>query len=87
MNIGHDYHCLIQLRSFHYSPSASFRTSARFLEGKALTLKCLCRCSDDGMYPGEYIMDPISGSEERKMFNDAGLAWIASGDVRLLDSG
>ena len=55
-----------------------------FLDGKTMVFSYCWKILPDEKYPGEYAMQPdISdyNSADWGLFNEAGISWIASGDV------
>ena len=56
------------------------------LDGKTMVFTYCWVCEDDEKYPGECAMDPsvMKGydSPDNLLFREAGITWIASGDVK-----
>ena len=54
------------------------------LDGKVFDLECMWQCEEGEKYPGEYAMGPQS-IDAKEVFEQANIAWIASGDVEITD--
>ena len=55
------------------------------LDGRTMVFSYCWTCEDDEKYPGECAMEPnvmIKDNPDRDLFRMAGIAWVASGDVK-----
>lgn len=57
-----------------------------FLDGRIMNMVVMWEMGEDDPYPGEFALQPYS-EENKKLFYDNGLMWIASGDVAELENG
>lgn len=63
------------------------KSSCLNLQGKKFILEVLWKMNDDDSYPGEYALgDAAAGITMgiNTLFKEAKIAWIASGDVKVL---
>jgi hypothetical protein len=69
-----------------YNGSA-VKSSCLNLQGKKFFLEVLWKMNDDDPYPGEYALGDAQASVtvgKNTLFKEARIAWIASGDVKIL---
>jgi len=75
------YQCRIKLRTTH--KGQPLRPKVKQFDGRVVNLECLWRCEEGERYAGEYAMSATDKTINDAFF-DAGMSWIASGDVEVL---
>jgi hypothetical protein len=72
--------CRLTLRETYLG--MSLKTEVAALRGAVVHLTPLWQCEDDERYPGEWALGDARGHDA---LGEAGISWIASGDVTVLN--
>lgn len=82
MIVNKTYKCKINIRKSFKGQIQ--KPNANKLDGNVYDLVCAWECEKGETYEGEFAMSPMRNNDAIKQFDDAGLSWIASGDVEIL---